>query len=293
MAIDILAVLGWNACLRYQQGAIHTFSCTTLLGDVWINDEIMSIVVEQTAEELSGPVVLANSLFVSSLCGCTSSGSFGRSGEVKSVEQKIEKTKASSLIFPMHIHHCHWIVGLVDFEHLEIHYGELSFVFLFLSLQFFEGDPLNMASPNDELKALQTWLENFTGHTYRLAGNSLPCAPQKDQSSCGILAFNTIRHHATGAPLWAMFSGGDVALHRISLFLTISENLYKPGATTTNLQSTVVHDNNYPYKIKEEGAEIQVIRDNKSKRVLNVESGQRMALLETEKNMPWWWKKRS
>jgi hypothetical protein len=54
----------------------------------------------------------------------------------------------------------------------------------------------------------------------------------------------------------------------------------------TNLQLAVVYNNNYSYKIKKEGAEMHVIQNNKSKKVLNVESGERMVLLEMKK-MSW------
>lgn len=125
-ALDALSALGWNARLRYQHRAIHAYSCTTLLGDVWINDDIISIMVEETQKQITEPIILVDSLFMLSLSSCTMLGSVEHSGDVKLVERKVKNMKPKSLVFLMHTNKCHWVVGFVDFINLTICYGKSS-----------------------------------------------------------------------------------------------------------------------------------------------------------------------
>ncbi|KDQ63997.1 hypothetical protein JAAARDRAFT_187382 [Jaapia argillacea MUCL 33604] len=66
------------------------------------------------------------------------------------------------------------------------------------------GDSIGQNCPKVLVTALATWLRHHFGGRPFTFSNNLWCARQDDDSvSCGIIAINTVKHHAFGEPLWS------------------------------------------------------------------------------------------
>ncbi|KXN81592.1 hypothetical protein AN958_04402 [Leucoagaricus sp. SymC.cos] len=199
-ALDALATFGWNTRLRYQNGAIHGLICTALLGDEWLNDEVISIVIEETKKSLtSDHILLEDSRFHAYLNGFSAHGiEDGELGRIGRAVKKILKDETAlgqwKFFFPIFVNNNHWIAGCMDFDRKEVGYG----------------DSLKTAAPTSELHLVREWLESVTGETY----------------ICGIMALNAIRHQVLDIPLWSEYSRGDINLDCISWFNIIAENTY-------------------------------------------------------------------
>lgn len=82
--------------------------------------------VDEMNNDLSAGILLVDSLFMSSLLRSAKQGTFDSSMVVKHVGEAIQTSRTCKLVFPMHVHSCHWIVGAVYFTKSQISYGEFT-----------------------------------------------------------------------------------------------------------------------------------------------------------------------
>ena len=112
----------------------------------------------------------------------------------------------------------HWASLLIDSKAMTIQWG----------------DSLGRAMPAGGEDRLRVWLSFFLPHMQFLPIQTLSCAHQSDDYSCGIIAVNTVKHHLFGDDLW---TSPHREIHRIEEFLDIMEfsESWKAGVSVSDL----------------------------------------------------------
>jgi len=106
------------------------------------------------------------------------------------VENKVIMGEVDSIGGVMHLP-MHWVSIVIDFQQQQI----------------LCGDSLGSPMPKCTCKACERWVKHLILQSAKLAGGDeisiggLPTGCQKDGTSCGLFALNSITHHYLGYPL--------------------------------------------------------------------------------------------
>jgi hypothetical protein len=109
---------------------------------------------------------------------------------LKAVEDRVVVGEIDSICGVMHLHK-HWVSVVIDFQQQQILYG----------------DSLGQPMPKREHYACKRWVKHLITQSAKLTGGGeisngvLPTGCQKDGTSCGLFALNSITHHYLGYPL--------------------------------------------------------------------------------------------
>ncbi|KXN90746.1 hypothetical protein AN958_03681, partial [Leucoagaricus sp. SymC.cos] len=125
--LEALDEVGWNSDLTYQQGTVSMMSCTTVLGNIWLTDENLSVFSEeiQKGAKMKDGIFVADVLFATYLEECMKFGKkFEWSDILRHTAKDIQGRNIKMMLFPINTHRIHWVAGFVDFAKQEIGYGD-------------------------------------------------------------------------------------------------------------------------------------------------------------------------
>ncbi|KAG6818744.1 hypothetical protein H0H93_002181 [Arthromyces matolae] len=210
-AQDLLARLEWDMPLGYPGSTIRTFSLAQMLGQTWLNDEHIDVMIEELSDQIKkdfGFMLFAPLSFAIQVEMVSGAKNYSRKNAplLCRYEKHIREQGIEELYFPLHVNNNHWITGCIDFTNGSISYG----------------DPIDVlfTKPQKFHRALEGWLLHTFNRKFKYEGNTLPCAEQEDTHSCGIIVANTLEHAAFGSPLWKQ---RDAVLQRVKWFIHLSK----------------------------------------------------------------------
>lgn len=127
---QILTSLGWNLRLTYLCGAVKSAHLAKLLGTTWLNDDHISMMMEDLSKEVESDPGLAKKVIIGTLCFSQQllnvKGEYTRKSApiLCSYEKRIKSNDTEELYFPIHVNTNHWIAGLVNFKNKTISFGK-------------------------------------------------------------------------------------------------------------------------------------------------------------------------
>ncbi|KDQ60091.1 hypothetical protein JAAARDRAFT_45943 [Jaapia argillacea MUCL 33604] len=233
-----LSVIPWNQqILSYG----HVGEFAQMLRNGFLSDIVINAMIRRINSHLkrspSPPAIVITTLQLSTyLVGNTSLTKKSPSthppynaqsvGYLQDMGRRVTESACTRLLFPFYSPPHHWAVISIDIPLRTIRCG----------------DSIGRSCPKVLVTALIAWLRHHFGGRPFTFSNNLPCADQGDDSvSCGIIAINTLKHHAFGEVLW---SKTNRELLRIEEFNNILgdfvDSLDSEGVSLCSAQSTPV-----------------------------------------------------
>jgi hypothetical protein len=131
-ALQTLGTIHWRKKLKYCRGTVDTRCLTTLLGNRWLSDDHINIMMEEHSHAVEEDPSLKDRVIVASL---KFSEEIQNNGEIGIYEKKkgagllwryekhIKEKGIEKLLFPVHVNSNHWVAAFVDFKNGQIGYG--------------------------------------------------------------------------------------------------------------------------------------------------------------------------
>jgi len=132
-ALQTLDTIHWKKKLKYCRGTVDTRCLTTLLGNGWLSDDHINIMMEEHSHAVRGDaslkdqVIVAPVQFSEEIRNNGETGIYERkkgAGLLWRYEQDIKEKGIETILFPVHANGNHWVAAFVDFKNKKIGYGE-------------------------------------------------------------------------------------------------------------------------------------------------------------------------
>ncbi|KAJ7039794.1 hypothetical protein C8F04DRAFT_949367, partial [Mycena alexandri] len=187
----LFETLGWNTVIWGRWTHLHL---ATLLSWQWLTDDHIDMMMTDLSArvaadpELSKTVLVAPLAFSNALKAATKYGK-ADAPLLARYEAHIKKHGFKRLYFPDHLNKNHWIAGRIDFERELLGTGD--------------SHARRNAVPKTLIQGSKRWLKSrFDGTNFTYQGDSMDHGDQKDSTSCGIIAPNTIAADIFGEKIW-------------------------------------------------------------------------------------------
>ncbi|PPR00996.1 hypothetical protein CVT24_000570 [Panaeolus cyanescens] len=229
--------LPWNRSMVFERGLTTTRELATFLGNGWLSDGHINMMLQVLADDLSQRVGVSHNGTRTLIAPLGFSQSILQADRIFKLTDekwtrtllykykvKINKEEIQDFYFPLHVNDNHWIVGKVDFLKGHVSYA----------------DPLQDSfgyKPTTFHKQLCKWLTKCWSNQFKSYStvplSSIPYAKQTDSYSCGIIAINTIEHNVFGCTLW---SSAQAASERVRWFLRLVKYAKNHSAPHPNVE---------------------------------------------------------
>lgn len=127
-----LNTIAWNTELASTSVIASTLSLTTLLGNEWLDDDHINLMMEVLSKRVEEDKKLAKKVIIAPLTLANELHNNRHGTYLKKAgapvlcryEKHIKENKIDLLYFPVHVNNNHWIAAYVDFAKGRIGYGE-------------------------------------------------------------------------------------------------------------------------------------------------------------------------
>lgn len=131
-----LTQIGWDS--RIVPGSWNTIVLTRLLGEEWLDDDHIDMMVIDLSNDikkhpnsLGSKIMVAPFNFANEIARNSSQGLYSRKNGAPLLyhyEDLFKANKLEKLYFPIHVNQNHWITGFIDFKAQQIGYGTSLFM---------------------------------------------------------------------------------------------------------------------------------------------------------------------
>ncbi|KAJ6587364.1 hypothetical protein B0H10DRAFT_2234035 [Mycena sp. CBHHK59/15] len=191
---ELFATMGWNTKIWGQWTHLDL---AKILSWQWLADDHIDMLMADLSARVEADPELAKSVLVAPLAFSDALKRAGDSNYTKEdapllarYEAHIKKHGLKRLYFPNHVNGNHWISGRIDFERK----------------LFGTGDSRvgvgKTAPPTHLIKSTKRWLKSKFAADFTYEGDSMDHGEQRDTTSCGIVAPNTIAVDIFSDEIW-------------------------------------------------------------------------------------------
>jgi hypothetical protein len=127
--------LAWGIKMSHCQNSVWTWALTRFLGTLWLNDEHISMMVEELVKDMTTTkeqigIQLTNVFFSVEIRNINLKlaipSSAKRKTSIGRIEEDVKNNKIKKLYFPLHVNGNHWIAGEIDFKQKTVSFGQYS-----------------------------------------------------------------------------------------------------------------------------------------------------------------------
>ncbi len=231
-ALLALRDLPWNTSLTcWSTANTVTLLLSTFLGNKWLNDEHIDLMMEALTERVNRDPKLKKKIIIAPLAlarelenNCNGTYNKKRGAAVLCrYEKHIKDNQLEQLYFPVHVNSNHWIAAYVDFSNGRIGYGQFTVnqQIQYLTVALLGDSLAHQSSPHRKFMLhLRLWLSTCFGLDPEDGIDSMRHGKQNDSFSCGPTSANTIAHGIFNDPLW---TPATATIQRIRWFLCLSQ----------------------------------------------------------------------
>ncbi|CAK5278912.1 unnamed protein product [Mycena citricolor] len=212
--MDIIESLPWDSAVPGfgSEAYLTTQDLALLLGDGWLNDDLINAGVESIRRCLpvDSRVAFANCLLVQALAGACASSSGYHAHSL--LDRQIENGLVDVVWFPLHVSGNHWTLLRIDLNARTLELGD----------SLHQGSR-NKDSTPDEVGVIHWWLRLLRpGPEFTVVQSFFTrnFPHQDDTHSCGVVVLSTLRHTLLGDDTWTW---QDADLHRLRWFERLTE----------------------------------------------------------------------
>jgi len=130
--LQALGTIHWRKKLKYCRGTVDTRCLTTLLGNGWLSDNHINMMMEEHSHAVEEDASLKDQVIVAPVEFSEEIRNNGRNrvyerkggaGLLWKYEKRIKEKGIEELLFPVHVNGNHWVAAFVDFKNGKIGYG--------------------------------------------------------------------------------------------------------------------------------------------------------------------------